>query len=55
MFDVTEIQYLRGLVMSDQFVNLYQKQGEKALIAQNKTMWEFTQEILKKLDELEGD
>jgi phosphoglucomutase len=54
MFDITEIQYLRGLIMNDQFVNLYQKQGEKALIAQNKTMWEFTQEILKKLDELEG-
>jgi phosphoglucomutase len=53
MFNITEIQYLRGLIMNDQFVNLYKKQGSKAIIAQNKTMWEFTQEVLKKLDEIE--
>lgn len=49
---ISEIQYLRGLIMSDKIENDYIA-NTNIVIAQNKTMHEFTEEILRKLDEIE--
>lgn len=51
-FDITEIQYLRGLVMADKIENDYIA-NPKTVIAQDKTMHDFTEEILSKFDKLE--
>lgn len=49
---LTEIQYLRGLVMADQLENDYEHNSSK--IAQNKSMFDFTEGIQKKLDDAEN-
>lgn len=54
-FSLTEIQYLRGLVATDMIENDYESQGMNAKIAQNTSMYEFTNRILAKLDEFEDE
>ena len=49
---LTEIKYLRGLVMADQLENDYEHNNSK--IAQNKSMFDFTEGIQKKLDNAEN-
>ena len=49
---LTEIKYLRGLVMADQLENDYEHNNSK--IAQNKSMFDFTDGIQKKLDNAEN-
>ena len=49
---LTEIKYLRGLVMADQLENDYEHNNSK--IAQNKSMFDFTDVIQKKLDNAEN-
>lgn len=44
-----ELQYLRGLIISDQYENRYETNTD-ALIDRQTTMFEFTQNLLKKLD-----
>lgn len=53
-FSITEIQYLRGLIMADKLENNYEKEGKNALIDRKTTMHEFTEKLLKTLDELEN-
>jgi hypothetical protein len=53
-FGISEIQYLKRLIVSDQLNNDYKKKGRKALIDPNTTMYEFTERLLKKLNELEN-
>lgn len=48
--DITEIQYLRGLVASDLITT-----NDNARIAQNKTMHKFLNDILRKLDIMEEE
>lgn len=50
---VSEIQYLRGLIINDQIANQYQQEGRNALIDQKTTMWEFTNELLQKVNKLD--
>ncbi len=52
-FTLTEIQYLRSLIVSDKKENDYENQGMNAKIDQNTSMYEFTNKILEKLDEFE--
>lgn len=52
-FTLTEIQYLRGLIISDKMENDYEKQGMNAKIDQKNSMHDFTEKILKILDEFE--
>ncbi|UGO50644.1 hypothetical protein PQE68_gp053 [Bacillus phage vB_BanS_Sophrita] len=53
-FDITEIQYLRGLVMADKLINNYDE-DKNTKIAQNKSMHDFTNEVLEKLDKMEDE
>lgn len=52
--NLTEIQYLRGLVRADQIENDY-KHNPKAIIDRSTPMYAFTTKVLKKLDEMEDD
>lgn len=52
--NLTHIQYLRSLLTSDKLTNNYEEQGMHCRIAQNKSMHDFTEEILTILDQLEG-
>jgi hypothetical protein len=46
-FDIEEIQYLKRLIVSEQFNHNYQNAGKKESIDQNTTMYEFTERLLK--------
>lgn len=50
--DITELQYLRGLIMTDKIVNDYEN-NLNARISQVKSMHTFTDNLLEKLDEEE--
>ncbi|NIK12851.1 hypothetical protein [Alkalibacillus almallahensis] len=50
--DITELQYLRGLIMNDKIVNDYENNPNVG-ISQVKSMHTFTDDLLEKLDEEE--
>ncbi|MFO1442931.1 hypothetical protein KDN24_06835 [Bacillus sp. Bva_UNVM-123] len=52
-FNLTEIQYIRSLIMADKIVNEYELLGMKVKIDQQTSMHNFTDKILTVLDELE--
>lgn len=53
LLGITEIQYIRGLIVADKLENNYEQEGMNVKIDRQTSMHEFTNNLLSKLDKLE--